>query len=119
MATEDPVHRAISEEELRATAETSRTFSGILFPATLVLDEFDFTESQFERCRFAVPTIRRADFAGSAFRNCAFEPTRFSSCTLANARFDGCALFDVQQKKGCTFNRPGAKPAEAEEIVEA
>ena len=103
MATEDPVHRAISEEELRATAESSRTFSGILFPATLALDEFDFTESRFERCRFAVPTIRRADFAGSAFRNCTFEPTRFSNCTLADARFDGCALFDVQQKKGCTF----------------
>ena len=62
MATEDPIHREISAEELRATAETSRTFSGLLFPATLALEGFDFTESRFERCLFRVPAIRSADF---------------------------------------------------------
>ena len=113
MATEDPVHRAISEEELRAMAETSRTFSGILFPATLALDQFDFTESRFDRCLFRVPAIRSADFSGSAFKNCRFEPTRFSSCKLANTRFNGCALFDVQQKKGCTFAFCDIQAAEA------
>jgi uncharacterized protein YjbI with pentapeptide repeats len=103
MAIEDPVHQAISEQELAAIAGTSRTFSGVLFPATLVLDGFDFTESRFERCLFRVPAIRSADFSGVVFQNCTFEPTRFASCKLAGARFDGCALFDLQQKKGCSF----------------
>ena len=113
MAIEDPAHHAISQEELRATAETSRTFSGILFPATLALEGIDFTESRFDRCLFRVPTIRSADFSGAAFKNCTFEPTRFSSCKLANTRFHGCALFDVQQKKGCTFAFCDIQAAEA------
>ena len=113
MAIEDPVPHAISQEELQATAETSRTFSGILFPATLALEGVDFMESRFERCLFHVPTIRSADFSGSVFENCTFEPTRFSSCKLANTRFHGCALFDVQQKKGCTFAFCDIQAAEA------
>jgi uncharacterized protein YjbI with pentapeptide repeats len=111
MAIEDPAHHAISQEELRATAERSRTFSGILFPATLALEGVDFAESRFDRCLFRAPAIRSADFSGAAFNNCTFEPTRFSSC--ANTRFNGCALFDVQQKKGCTFAFCDIQAAEA------
>ena len=113
MASEDPVQRAISQEELRLVAETSRTFSGLLFPATLALEGVDFTESRFDRCLFRVPTIRSADFSGSAFKNCTFEPTRFSSCKLAGTQFDSCALFDVKQKKGCTFAFCDMQAAEA------
>jgi uncharacterized protein YjbI with pentapeptide repeats len=103
MAAEGPLYRPITEEELLATTQTSRTFGGVLFPETLSLDEVDLTESRFDRCLFRVPTIRGADFSRSAFKACRFEPTRFASCRLANAHFDGCALFDPQQKKGCTF----------------
>ena len=113
MATEDPAHRAISPDELRATADSSRTFSGILFPATLALEGIDFTESRFERCLFRVPTVRSVDFSGAAFSNCTFEPTRFASCKLANTRFHGCALFDLKQKKGCTFAFCDMQAAEA------
>src|SRR3979409_1109560 len=98
MAIEDPAHHAISQEELRATAETSRTFSGILFPATLALEGLDFAESRFERCLFRVPVIRSADFSGAAFENCQFEPTRFSSCKLAGARVHGGGLFDAAKQ---------------------
>jgi fluoroquinolone resistance protein len=113
MTSEDPAPRAISREEVQATAESSRTFSGVLFPSTLALEGIDFTESRFERCLFRVPTIRSVDFSGAAFNNCTFEPTRFASCKLANARFYGCTLFDLRQKKGCTFAFCDIQAAEA------
>jgi uncharacterized protein YjbI with pentapeptide repeats len=113
MGNEEPGYRSIGQEELRAMADKDRTFSGMLFPPTLALDDVDFTESRFERCLFCVPAIRGIDFSRSVFKDCKFEPTRFASCKLAGAQFDGCALFDVQQKKGCRFAFCDLQVAEA------
>ena len=103
MAIEDPVHRSISQEEFGTKAVADRTFTGLLLPPDLALDEVDLTESRFDRCLFQVPTIRSADFSGSEFTDCRFAPTRFASCKFARTRFHGCALFDVGKKQGCTF----------------
>ena len=115
MAAEEPAYRPVAQDELSALAGTSRTFSGMLFsPATSHWREVDFTEKPVR----ALPVPRAGDpqrqiFQGSAFKNCRFEPTRFASCKLANTRFDGCALFDLRQKKGCTFAFCDIQAAEA------
>ena len=103
MAVGEPVYRSVVQDELSALARTSRTFAGILFSPNLSLDEFDLVESRFDRCVFRMPTIRSTDFSGSEFKDCRFEPARFASCKLTGTHLVGCALFDVQQKKGCTF----------------
>ena len=113
MAIEQADYRSIGQEELLALSRTGRIFGGIRFGPPLCFDELDFSESSFEGCLFGVATLRGANFSRSQFKNCKFEPTRFASCKFGEVRFDGCALFDLGQKKGCTFAFCDLQSAEA------
>lgn len=103
MATTEPTYQPISQDELSALAKGGGIFESVLFAPDLALDDFDFTEARFERCLFRVPAIRGADFSQAVFKDCRFEPTRFANCRFAGAQFQSGTLFDLQQKKGCTF----------------
>ena len=93
----------MTEEEFHALAEGDRIFRGVAFSTGLSLDDLDLTESRFERCRFALPSIRGADFSEAKFKDCRFAPTRFANCKFSKAELSGCALFDVEKKAGSVF----------------
>ncbi len=95
-------HHPISREDLLARLSGDRTFSGMPFAADVALDELDFAEARFERCRFQGP-IRGADFSQAEFNDCTFEPMRVARCKLGKTRFSGCSAFDAGTRKGCTF----------------
>jgi fluoroquinolone resistance protein len=93
----------LMREELLAVLADNRVFDGVLFGADLMLDELDFAEARFMRCRFQAPILRGADFSSSLFEECRFEPMRWSNCKLTRTRLQGCTLFDTGTRKGCTF----------------
>jgi len=103
MATEDSAYRIVSQDEFQSSAAGRRSFVGLLFPSTLVLEGADLSDSRFDRCLFSEATIRGVDFSGSAFVDCKFEPVRFASCRFSRAQLRNCAWFDANRKKACTF----------------
>jgi len=114
MAIEDPVLHAISQEELRATAETSRNLQR--HPVSSAIACAGGSRLHREPIR-AVPVPRDGDpqcrFLRAAFEKLPVRADAFLQLQLAGARFHGCALFDVQQKKGCIFAFCDIQAAEA------
>ena len=103
MATDQPVYRSMSQDELLAAAETSREFVGVVFPPEVTFDDLDCAGCQFTRCLFQGAAVRGADFSEAQFRDCKFAPARFASCKFVGAQFEDCTFFTPGQKTGCTF----------------
>jgi len=103
MAAQDPAYRSTTQDELAKLAAGGERLTGLLFAPPLSLDDLDVSETAFERCLFRLPAIRSTNFSRCRFSDSRFEPTRFANCKLGAAQFEGCVLFDVAQKKGCTF----------------
>jgi len=88
MAVEGSTYRPTTRDELLTSANASRAFNGILFPAALDLDEVDLSSASFTGCLFEQTVLQAVDFSDTTFKDCRFAPMRLTSCKFTNARLE-------------------------------